>query len=84
VHSPDDDTVLFQTQELWQLYDLEADPGELDDRAEDEAERLERMRSSLEERRAALQRLGESLGAFGEGDLDETTRAQLRELGYGD
>ena len=47
-----------------------------------EGARLERVRASFEQQRAALKEYAESLGEIGLGELDEDTLKQLRELGY--
>ncbi len=64
------------------LYDLRKDPYERNNVADRQAARVERMRAygraSLAEQRARA----EELGAGGTEQLDETSRAELEELGY--
>ncbi len=60
------------------LYHLVDDPGELDDRADDDARRTDRMRADLEERI----RRGELERRSGPITLDAETLERLRSLGY--
>ncbi len=66
----------------WELYDLNADPDERQDLSRVDEQRLRHMQQTLLDLRSSLERLGESLGAAGESELDEQTKEQLIRLGY--
>ncbi len=82
IHSPEDDEVLFPPQVEWELFDLDADPGERTNLAASEPERLEALRTRLERVRATLGAASADLDATGTGVMDPETRSQLEGLGY--
>lgn len=63
-----------------ELYDLEADPGEKRDRAEDEPERAARLRGAAETWLARCR--ADSVAPAPAPDLDAEARARLQALGY--
>jgi len=71
---------------VWRLFDLEADPGELNDIFDADAltePELETLRAALRERRDATLALGERFANHIElSDPDEATAAHLAKLGY--
>jgi arylsulfatase A-like enzyme len=71
IHSQLDDS------EWVELFDLAADPDELEDLAEIQPEVLERLRAALDERLQAIATV-----TAREAELGEEERAQLRALGY--
>jgi arylsulfatase A-like enzyme len=66
-----------------QLYDLEADPHELEDRSGQRPELDARLRERLEELRAEQVARGRALGAGVLRAADPDRRRGLEELGYG-
>jgi arylsulfatase A-like enzyme len=64
------------------LFDLSADPGEVDDLSSSRGALLEEMRALDAARREAADELRQSLGAGGAVEVDEETREILRSLGY--
>lgn len=65
-----------------ELYDLERDPDERDDRSAAEPELAERLRAFADEERGELLRAGEALLVEEPAELSPEARAQLRALGY--
>lgn len=70
--------ILWPESQKMELYDLEADPGELTNLAEEKPRISENFKSRLE---SILTSQKEASGAF-EVDLDEETRDMLHALGY--
>jgi arylsulfatase A-like enzyme len=64
------------------LFDLAADPFELDDRAATEPQRLAAMRAEADRLETAQRANGRALGAGGTAPLDPAVRGQLEALGY--
>ena len=82
IHRPSRNESPIPDATAWELYDLHADPDEQQDLSRVEEQRLKRMQQTLLDLRSSLERLGESLGAAGESELDEQTKEQLIRLGY--
>ncbi|MBM3320960.1 MAG: hypothetical protein FJY73_09825 [Candidatus Eisenbacteria bacterium] len=62
---------------VYELYDLESDPGETTNLAEQRADILARLLASLED-----WRLASETGSFTKTEIDEETLEGLRSLGY--
>ena len=71
--------LVLDGEDRFRLYDLEADPGELEDVSAFHPEVLERLRTRLREKIRDLPVAGPP-----EGEMDARTRAQLEALGYVD
>ena len=84
VHGPLEADVMLPNRIEWELYDLEADPGEREDRARAEPERLSSLRKEFEAYQEHLTELRERLGPLdGGGAVEAETLQQLEQLGYG-
>jgi arylsulfatase A-like enzyme len=73
--------VLNSADKRW-LFDLQTDPHELDDVADEHPEVVARMEGRLREMRAEQQARGEAMGAGRTEKLSEEMRLELSELGY--
>ncbi len=82
VHGPSTPDLKCPNTLEWELYHLGRDPHERENLAQREEATLARLRAALERQRALFEELGASLGAAGEGAVDERTLAELEALGY--
>lgn len=74
-----DEMKLLQQGEHVELYDLASDPSEGDDRSERDPDLTEEMTSALASNLAELERADVDGGGL---DVDSSTEARLRKLGY--
>jgi arylsulfatase A-like enzyme len=65
-----------------ELFDLDADPHELDDVADEHPEVCDRLAKQVKEMLQAQRALAERLGSGETEELDDGTISELRELGY--
>ncbi|MSR63882.1 MAG: hypothetical protein EXS08_15765 [Planctomycetes bacterium] len=83
IHGPTTSAVMFTNEREWERFDLGADPREQHDLATAGAAALSAAQQELVRTRAALEELGEHLGALELGQVDARTLDDLEDLGYG-
>lgn len=82
IHGPPDEDRMFPNEKHWELFDLSADPNELTDLTQAEADRYRSLRAELSESRDTFRSLGEAMGELGTGSISAEMRARLEQLGY--
>lgn len=83
IHGPPTAGLLFPNERAWERYELALDPREQRDLAGQADARLGAGQDALTRQRRALEELGASRGALGQGGVDASTLSELEELGYG-
>lgn len=83
IHNPPEGGQWIENPREWELYDLVHDPHELNDRADEDPDRLERLRSRLLRRRSEFEMLALELGPGTHKLPTQEVLRELQALGYG-